>query len=161
RPLRVRCECRSVVRRVPRHRRPSLQAAQGRAGLRQLACEPHVAGDELPRQSAVAAFAATALHGDVRPRRRMPRPQCFCAHISWLAFEIKGMGMLKIFAAALFSLVAVIDSAGAAEWPTRPVTMIVPFSAGGPLDAVARLVAPRIGAELKQPVIIENVTGAG
>jgi tripartite-type tricarboxylate transporter receptor subunit TctC len=39
--------------------------------------------------------------------------------------------------------------------------MVVPFSAGGPLDAVARLLAPRIGAELKQPVIIENVTGAG
>jgi tripartite-type tricarboxylate transporter receptor subunit TctC len=69
--------------------------------------------------------------------------------------------MLKHFVATLVSLTTAIASASGSEWPTRPVTMVVPFSAGGPLDAVARLIGPRIGAELKQPVIIENVTGAG
>jgi tripartite-type tricarboxylate transporter receptor subunit TctC len=64
------------------------------------------------------------------------------------------------FAAAVCLVVATLE-ASATEWPTHPVTMIVPFSAGGPLDGVARLLAPRISAELKQPIIIENVSGAG
>ena len=47
------------------------------------------------------------------------------------------------------------------NYPTRPLTMIVPFAAGGPLDAVGRLLTPRLSEVLGQQVIIENVSGAG
>ena len=46
-------------------------------------------------------------------------------------------------------------------WPTRPVTMVVPFAAGGPMDTVARTLAPRLSELLLQQVIIENIGGAG
>ena len=52
-------------------------------------------------------------------------------------------------------------SAAAQEWPTRPVTMVVTFAAGGPNDTVARILAPRMSEVLGQQVIIENVGGAG
>src|SRR5438094_3819111 len=47
------------------------------------------------------------------------------------------------------------------DWPTRPVTMVVPFAAGGPADTVARILAPGLSGLLGQQVIIENVGGAG
>ena len=46
-------------------------------------------------------------------------------------------------------------------WPTRPITMVVPFAAGGASDVIARLVAEGLRAELGQPVVIENIGGAG
>jgi tripartite-type tricarboxylate transporter receptor subunit TctC len=49
----------------------------------------------------------------------------------------------------------------AEDWPTHPLTMINPFAAGGPNDVVARLFAQRMGEVLGQPVIVENVAGAG
>ena len=52
-------------------------------------------------------------------------------------------------------------SAGAQDWPTRPVTMVVPFAAGGGTDVTARIIAPRLGEVLGQQVIIENLGGAG
>jgi tripartite-type tricarboxylate transporter receptor subunit TctC len=45
-------------------------------------------------------------------------------------------------------------------YPSRPITLIVPFSAGGPTDVIARLLSDRIGAALGQTVLVENVTGA-
>jgi tripartite-type tricarboxylate transporter receptor subunit TctC len=51
--------------------------------------------------------------------------------------------------------------ANAADWPTRPITMINPFAAGGPNDVVARLFAQRMGEVLGQPIVLENVGGAG
>src|SRR5438067_644996 len=47
------------------------------------------------------------------------------------------------------------------EWPIRPTTMVVPFSAGGPADTVARILAPRVAEFLGQQVVIENVGGSG
>ena len=49
----------------------------------------------------------------------------------------------------------------AQDWPTRPVTMIAPFAAGGPLDTLARILQPALGDALGQPIIIENVPGGG
>ncbi len=49
----------------------------------------------------------------------------------------------------------------AQDYPTRPITMIVPFAAGGPTDVVTRLVGEQMSKTLGQPIIIENVVGAG
>jgi tripartite-type tricarboxylate transporter receptor subunit TctC len=57
--------------------------------------------------------------------------------------------------------VALSLPAAAQEWPTRPVTVVVPFSAGGPIDLVARLISPRMSEVLGQQVVVENVGGAG
>jgi tripartite-type tricarboxylate transporter receptor subunit TctC len=51
-------------------------------------------------------------------------------------------------------------SAAAQAYPTRPITMIVPYPAGGPTDTVGRTVAERMRAELGQPIVLENVSGA-
>jgi tripartite-type tricarboxylate transporter receptor subunit TctC len=63
---------------------------------------------------------------------------------------------------ALFGMLAVIAQATTAQnYPSRPLTMIVPFAAGGPMDVVARVLAESMRAPLGQTVIIENVVGAG
>jgi tripartite-type tricarboxylate transporter receptor subunit TctC len=49
----------------------------------------------------------------------------------------------------------------AQEWPSRPVTLVVPFAAGGPVDTAARIMAVRLSENLGQQVIVENVGGAG
>jgi tripartite-type tricarboxylate transporter receptor subunit TctC len=54
-----------------------------------------------------------------------------------------------------------IASASAQVYPARPITMIVPFPAGGATDTIARIMNERLKAALGQPVIIENVGGAG
>ncbi|WP_342117113.1 tripartite tricarboxylate transporter substrate binding protein BugD [Pseudoduganella sp. OTU4001] len=53
------------------------------------------------------------------------------------------------------------SSAYAETYPSKPITMIVPFAAGGPTDTVARLLAQSMGTKLKQQIIVENVGGAG
>jgi tripartite-type tricarboxylate transporter receptor subunit TctC len=70
--------------------------------------------------------------------------------------------MLRIGLALLMTACLNLASpAGAADWPTRPITMINPFAAGGPNDVVARLFAQRMGEVLGQPIVLENVGGAG
>ncbi|WP_407188129.1 tripartite tricarboxylate transporter substrate binding protein BugD [Bradyrhizobium centrosematis] len=64
-------------------------------------------------------------------------------------------------AAALASLCALVAPAEAQTYPTRSITMIVPFAAGGPTDVVARIVTGHMAQTLGQSVIIENVVGAG
>ena len=51
--------------------------------------------------------------------------------------------------------------ARAQSYPSRPVAMVVPFPAGGPTDALARILAEHMRTSLGQPVMIENVSGAG
>ena len=63
-------------------------------------------------------------------------------------------------AAGAAALPAVSRIANAQAYPTRPITMIVPFPAGGPLDTIARLLAEGMRTSLGQPIIIENVGGA-
>jgi tripartite-type tricarboxylate transporter receptor subunit TctC len=56
---------------------------------------------------------------------------------------------------------ALFGPAHAQDWPTRPVTMVVPFAAGGPVDTVGRIQAARLSEVLGQQVIVENIGGAG
>ena len=73
--------------------------------------------------------------------------------------------LLKLAAANLaltsLALPALPRIARAQAYPSRPITMIVPYAAGGPTDTVGRVVAERMRAELGQPVVLENVAGAG
>ena len=65
-------------------------------------------------------------------------------------------------AAAALALPVLPDAAQAqAPFPNRPISMVVPFAAGGPTDTVARLTAEAMGRDLGQPVVVENVGGAG
>jgi tripartite-type tricarboxylate transporter receptor subunit TctC len=63
-------------------------------------------------------------------------------------------------AAGAAAVPAVARIASAQAYPARPITMAVPFPAGGPTDAVARILAERMRAALGQPIIIENSSGA-
>ena len=68
--------------------------------------------------------------------------------------------MRRIILAALAAL-ALTGSALAENFPSRPITIIVPFSAGGPSDVMARILAERMKTTLRETILVENVTGAG
>ena len=68
------------------------------------------------------------------------------------------MNGLLLFAVAAVSF---CSAALAQNFPTKPVTIVVPFSAGGPTDTIARIMAERMTKSLGQTVLVENVTGAG
>src|SRR3954467_11945285 len=65
-----------------------------------------------------------------------------------------------IFAVAVFAVFAAAAQAAAAEFPSRPIKLVVPYAAGGPTDVLGRLVGEFLGRDLKQPVVIENKAGA-
>ncbi len=73
------------------------------------------------------------------------------------------MRALRIFVAVVGAAVAVSlpGAADAEGWPTRPVTMMVAFAAGGSTDGVARLIAAELGARLGENLVVENKPGAG
>jgi tripartite-type tricarboxylate transporter receptor subunit TctC len=62
---------------------------------------------------------------------------------------------------ALAALIALTTPTAAQNWPTRPLTMVVPFAPGGATDVVGRILRQHLSDHLGQPVIIENVGGAG
>src|SRR5690242_16327820 len=64
--------------------------------------------------------------------------------------------VLAMLAVLLFGGTAVAQT-----YPSHPITIIVPFSAGGPSDAMARILAERMKVSLGETLLIENVTGAG
>ena len=66
------------------------------------------------------------------------------------------LALLVVAGAAVCSV-----AAGAQSYPTRPITVVVPYAAGGVFDTIARIVGVRMGELLGQSVIVENVTGAG
>ena len=70
---------------------------------------------------------------------------------------MKGMSRCIAALAATFATAAAL----AQGFPSRPVTVIVPFSAGGPTDTIGRMLAERMQRSLGQPFIVENVVGAG
>ena len=67
----------------------------------------------------------------------------------------------KLLCIATLSLFAVPLGASAQSYPSRPITVIVPFPAGGPSDVVARIVTEEMGKILGQSMVVENVGGAG
>jgi tripartite-type tricarboxylate transporter receptor subunit TctC len=69
--------------------------------------------------------------------------------------------MLKSILGAMAGILAAEAAASAAEWPTRPVTMVVGFAAGGTTDLLGRIVAQRVGEVLGQRIVVENIGGAG
>src|SRR3954470_14569348 len=63
-------------------------------------------------------------------------------------------------AAALAALVA-LPVAAQTDYPTRPIKIIVPFSAGGIVDSIARVIGEKLSTKYGQPVVVENKVGAG
>src|SRR6188472_1645873 len=75
-----------------------------------------------------------------------------------------GVGGSMKMLRALMSLIAAVliaHPAKAQDWPNRQITMVAPFAAGGSTDAIARIVADGLSIQLHQPVVVENVGGAG
>src|SRR4051812_13184760 len=70
--------------------------------------------------------------------------------------------MARRYIGTVFAIAATVWSAGAEAqpYPSRPVTLVVPYAAGGAFDTVARIVGARMGELLGQSVIVENTTGA-
>ena len=68
---------------------------------------------------------------------------------------------LGLFWLATLALCAAAWDARAQGYPSRPITVVVPFPAGGPSDVVARIVTEQMGKILGQSMVIENVGGAG
>jgi tripartite-type tricarboxylate transporter receptor subunit TctC len=67
-------------------------------------------------------------------------------------------------ALAAVALAAILQNpanALAQGWPSRPITLVVPYAAGGPIDTIARILSPRISEILGQQIVVENVAGAG
>jgi tripartite-type tricarboxylate transporter receptor subunit TctC len=83
---------------------------------------------------------------------RVPRPET--------GESVNRQALLHDMATVVLLLGALAPSS-AQDWPTRPVTMVVPLGAGSGLDILARVFAPRLSEVLGQQVIVENVAGAG
>jgi tripartite-type tricarboxylate transporter receptor subunit TctC len=71
------------------------------------------------------------------------------------------MCIAKTFPKLACALLAAVSFAASAAWPDKPVTLVAPYPPGGNADAMARLVAQGLSAQLGQPVIVENKPGAG
>jgi tripartite-type tricarboxylate transporter receptor subunit TctC len=75
--------------------------------------------------------------------------------ISFSKIRRIGASVLALCAAS------VMAQPGTTGYPSRPIALVVPYAAGGVTDVVARMIAPPLARELGQPVVVENVTGAG
>ena len=69
--------------------------------------------------------------------------------------------MFKLFSSTVLCLAALAGAAVAQDYPNRPVTLVIPFAAGGPQDTLGRIVAQRMSEVLGQQIVIENVGGGG
>ena len=113
------------------------------------------AAPQLPdlRQSRPPAWMPADV-GDQMQFNRLERLRLFVLPGSGTAWRLAMI-------AAVMALLAATSAASAQDWPTRPMTLVVPLAAGGSSDAIARIVAEGLRAELGQPVLVENVSGAG
>src|SRR5262245_41519831 len=70
--------------------------------------------------------------------------------------------LIRVIGAIAGAMAILTSPISAQEWqPTRPLTMIVPFAAGGQVDVLGRVLAPRLSEILGQQVVVENVGGGG
>src|SRR5829696_2720247 len=69
--------------------------------------------------------------------------------------------MRRILASFFALIVLCVLARAQREYPTRPITLVVPYAAGGPSDVIARLIGQSMTATLGQQIVIENVAGAG
>jgi tripartite-type tricarboxylate transporter receptor subunit TctC len=69
--------------------------------------------------------------------------------------------LLHLIALAALLLAGYPHGATAQDWPTRPINLIVPYAAGGPVDTLARIMGARLSEVLGQQVVVENIGGAG
>jgi tripartite-type tricarboxylate transporter receptor subunit TctC len=74
---------------------------------------------------------------------------------------VKRTTMKKMLYVAAVAALALVAPAAAEDFPTRAITMVIPFAAGGPQDTIGRIVSQRMGELLGQSVVVENVGGAG
>src|ERR1700730_9636559 len=77
---------------------------------------------------------------------------------SLVAFATTAAAIMSVIAAGLYAHSA---RAEAEDWPTHALTLVVPFSAGGSSDTIGRIIADGMSSNLRQPVVVENVAGAG
>lgn len=66
-----------------------------------------------------------------------------------------------VLATITVATIAALPATAAAQYPERPIKLIVPYAPGGTVDTFARVVGPALEARLKQPIVIENIQGAG
>jgi len=71
------------------------------------------------------------------------------------------MRTLSVTAVALFASLQVVAPASAQDWPTHSLTLVVPWAAGGGTDVMGRIMAKRMSEILGQPVVVEDISGAG
>src|SRR5262249_29902203 len=70
--------------------------------------------------------------------------------------------MPRLLVTLAFAAVPALPAPAASQdWPTRPMTMVIPFSAAGGVDVVGRIMAARMAEILGRPVVVENIGGAG
>ena len=75
--------------------------------------------------------------------------------------KVVGAALRKVALIALIGTLCAPASAAAEDWPTKPITIVVPFVAGGTTDIVARIIAQPLSERLHQSIVIENVGGGG
>jgi tripartite-type tricarboxylate transporter receptor subunit TctC len=92
-------------------------------------------------------------------------PKAQCERHGYEGFEGDDiMPTFKTLASVIAGLVALglsVSSAAAQDYPTRNITLIVPFAAGGPTDVVSRIIGDHTSRTLGQTIVIENTLGAG
>jgi tripartite-type tricarboxylate transporter receptor subunit TctC len=74
-------------------------------------------------------------------------------------FKRRDFGRLVVLTALAAALT--MSPAMAQSWPTRPISLVVPFAVGSGSDLLARVLGPRLAELLGQPVVVENISGAG
>jgi tripartite-type tricarboxylate transporter receptor subunit TctC len=90
-----------------------------------------------------------------------PQPGVCEANIKNVVSKESAMRLTGLIAAAAAAMLASSGPISAQDYPTRAITMIVPFAAGGPTDTIARIAAESMSRSLGQQIVIENVVGAG
>jgi tripartite-type tricarboxylate transporter receptor subunit TctC len=90
-----------------------------------------------------------------------PQPGVCEANIKIVVSKESAMRLTSLIAAAATAMLASSGPISAQDYPTRAITMIVPFAAGGPTDTIARIAAESMSRSLGQQIVIENVVGAG